>query len=159
MAERTDTRREGKLRVVPVALREANAFVERHHRHARPTRGHKFSVGAAAGERLVGVAIAGRPVARGRDDGETIEVLRLCVAQDAPRNACSLLYGACWRAARAMGYRRAITYTLRSERGTSLRAAGFRVIGEVPAKSWNVPSRPRTDRHPICRRRCWERAA
>jgi hypothetical protein len=146
------------LRTVPVTLREANAFVERHHRHSRPARGHKFSIGAAVGGRLVGVAIAGRPVARGRDDGLTIEVLRVCVREGAPRNACSLLYGACWRAARAMGYRRAITYTLRSESGASLRGAGFGVIGEVPARSWNTPSRPRVDRHPLRERHCWERS-
>jgi hypothetical protein len=126
------------LQLVPTSLREANAFVEEHHRHSLPTRGHKFSVGAAAGEELVGVAIAGRPVARHRDDGFTIEVLRVCVCEGAPRNTCSLLYGACWRAARGMGYRRAITYTLKSETGTSVKASGFRVIGEVTARSWNT---------------------
>ncbi len=148
-----------KLRVVPVSLREANAFVERHHRHSNPTRGHKFSVGAATGEELVGVAIAGRPVARHRDDGRTIEVLRVCVPEQAPRNTCSLLYGACWRAARAMGYDRAITYTLKSENGASVKASGFKVIGEVEQRSWSRPSRPREDRHELQERLCWERAA
>lgn len=144
---------------MPTTLRVANAFVAEHHRHSNPPRGHKFSIGAAAGEELVGVAVAGRPVARGADDGFTIEVLRVCTIASAPRNTCSLLYGACWRAARAMGYRRAITYTLKSETGASVKASGFRVIGEVKARSWNVPSRPRVDRHQLQERLCWERAA
>lgn len=148
-----------ELELVPTTLREANAFVDHHHRHSNPTRGHKFSVGAAAGEEIVGVAIAGRPVARHRDDGFTIEVLRVCARDGAPRNTCSMLYGACWRAARAMGYHRAITYTLKSETGASVKASGFRVIGEVTARSWNTPSRPREDRHPLQERLCWERAA
>lgn len=156
MAERADTR---GLRLVPVGLREANAFVSERHRHSRPTVGHKFSVGAALGGRLVGVASAGRPVARRRDDGRTLEVLRLCVFDGAPRNACSLLYGACGRAARALGYERLITYTLASEEGASLKASGFRVIGVVPRKSWNVPSRPRVDHHRLSERLCWGRPA
>jgi len=147
------------LQLVPTTLREANAFVELHHRHSNPCRGHKFSVGAASGVDLVGVAIAGRPVARHNDDGETIEVLRVCTAPDAPRNACSLLYGACWRAARAMGYRRAITYTLKSETGTSVKASGFKVIGEVEARGWDRPSRRRTDKHEPQQRLCWERTS
>ncbi len=154
-----EARRKGRLHLVPTTLREANAFVGDHHRHSRPTVGHKFSVGAAVGDRLLGVAIAGRPVARRRDDGCTLEVLRVCVLDDAPSNACSLLYGACCRAGRALGYRRAITYTLASERASSLKAAGFQEIGRVPRKSWNVPSRPRRDRHPLCERVCWGRAA
>jgi hypothetical protein len=147
------------LRIVPVGLREANGFVRLHHRHSIPTQGHKFSVGAASGDELVGVAIAGRPVSRHRDDGLTIEIRRVCVRAGAPRNACSLLYGACCRAARAMGYRIAITYTLGSESGISVRAAGFEAAGSVPRKSWSVPARPRRNRHLLSERRCWRRAA
>lgn len=150
---------EKKLHIVPTTLREANAFVRRFHRHSRPTQGHKFSIGAALDGELIGVAIAGRPIARHRDDGETLEVLRVCVVDDAPRNACSLLYGACWRAAQAMGYRRVITYTLTSETGASLRASGFRVIGEVSGETWDRPSRPRAQATPPRERRCWEKAA
>lgn len=159
MAERRGAPGAARLRLVPLTLREANAFVARHHRHSRPTVGHKFSVGAAFGRRLIGVVIAGRPVARHRDDGRTLEVLRLCVIDGAPRNACSLLYGACSRAGRALGYERLVTYTLASETGASLKAAGFRVIGTVPRKSWSAPSRPRSDRHRLCERLCWERAS
>lgn len=151
MAERT-------LRIVPTTLREANAFVQKFHRHSRPTQGHKFSIGAALGDQLIGVAIAGRPVARHRDDDETLEVLRVCVVEEAPPNACSLLYGACWRAARAMGYLRVITYTLKSETGASVKASGFRVIGEVSGETWDRPSRPR-ERVAPRERLCWERSA
>jgi len=148
------------LELVPTSLREANAFVERHHRHSRPCRGHKFSIAVATAGEIVGVAIAGRPVARYRDDGFTIEVLRVCVLPDAPRNACSMLYGACWRAARGMGYHRAITYTLKSEAGTSVKASGFRVIGEVKPQTWDRPNagRKRAEADPQ-ERLCWERAA
>lgn len=92
------------LEIVPMTLREANAFVEQNHRHHGTTVGHKFSIGLSDGEKIVGVAIVGRPVSRHLDDGWTLEVNRLCT--DGTRNACSMLYAAAWRAARAMGYKR-----------------------------------------------------
>lgn len=93
-------------------------------------------------DRLCGVAIAGRPVARKLDDGLTIEISRVCT--DGTRNACSKLYAACAKAARALGYRRVITYTLQSEPGTYVRAAGFEVAEKnAGGMSWSVPSRPR----------------
>jgi hypothetical protein len=52
------------MEAVPLHLREANEFVARHHRHSLPTVGCKFAVGAAQGGKLIGVAIAGRPVCR-----------------------------------------------------------------------------------------------
>jgi len=135
-----------KLRHFRIDLAEANAFVARHHRHHGPVVGHLFSLGAVLGDSIVGVAIVGRPVARMRDDGETAEVTRLCT--DGTRNACSFLYGACARAAFALGYRRIGTYILASEPGTSLTGAGWRYIGEVRGRSWSTPSRPRVDKHP-----------
>lgn len=117
------------LELVPVTLREANEFVRRHHRHHRPTVGHKFSIGVQEDGRLAGVAICGRPVGRFLDDGYTLEVNRLCT--DGAKNACSMLYGAAVRAAKAMGYRRVITYILDSECGASLKASGF--VCEGPA--------------------------
>lgn len=112
------------LEIVPMTLREANAFVEQNHRHHGPVAGHKFSIGLSDGEQIVGVAIIGRPVSRHLDDGWTLEVNRLCT--DGSRNACSMLYAAAWRAARAMGYKRLVTYILESENGASLRAAGWK---------------------------------
>jgi hypothetical protein len=140
--------------LVPMTLREARAYVEQHHRHHRPPQGGLFAVGAAAGDRVVGVAIVGKPVARLANDGWTAEVVR--VATDGTQNACSLLYGACWRAARALGYRRLITYTLPSEGGASLRAAGWTVVGECGGGSWSRRGRPRVDTHPTQRKLKWE---
>jgi hypothetical protein len=141
--------------VIPVSLREANEFVEATHRHHRKVAGHKFSIGVVDEVgRLRGVAIVGRPVARARDDGFTLEVTRL--ATDGCPNACSALYAAAWTAAKGMGYRRLGTYTLVSEPGTSLLAAGWRVVHEVRGRSWDTPSRRRGDRHPTVDKYLWE---
>lgn len=131
------------LRVVPVRFRAACGFVRMWHRHHQPPVGHVFSLGVADdGGVLRGVAIVGRPVARHFDDGLTLEVTR--TATDGSRNANSMLYGAAWRAGRALGYRRLVTYTQEGESGSSLRAAGWRVIAERPARGgWDTPSRPR----------------
>jgi hypothetical protein len=131
------------LVIVPTTLEEANAFVSMHHRHHKPVIGHKFSIAAASGETVHGVAIIGRPVARGNDDGMTLEVNRCCT--DGTKNACSMLYGSAWRATKAMGYRRLITYTLPAEGGVSLRAAGWTLVGERGGGNWNTPARPRID--------------
>ena len=121
------------LIIRPIILREANAYVAQHHRHNMPTNGHKWSLACYDGNRLCGVAIAGQPVSRLMDDGLTIEVRRVCT--DGTYNACSILYGACARVAKAMGYRRIITYTLVSEPGTSLKASGWTSCGEA---GWGV---------------------
>lgn len=134
------------LTIVPLDLAEANALVEQMHRHHGKTVGHKFSVGVADGERVCGAAIVGRPVARHLDDGWTLEVLRLVT--DGTKNACSALYAACWRVARSLGYRKVITYVLATETGDSVRAAGWRCVGQTAGGSWNVPSRPRVDKSP-----------
>lgn len=135
-----------RLQHMRIELAEANAFVAQHHRHHPPVVGHLFSLAAVAEGVIVGVAIIGRPVARLRDDGQTAEVTRLCT--DGTRNACSFLYGAAARAAFALGFRRIGTYILASEPGTSLTAAGWRQIAEVPGRSWSCKSRPRVDKHP-----------
>lgn len=144
-----------RLTVVPCSFREAVAFVNAHHRHHKPPQGHKFSLAVADEAGTVrAVCMVGRPVARGNDNGSTLEVTRL--ASDGCPNACSCLYGAAWRAAKALGYRRLITYTLNSEPGTTLRAAGWRLIGIRGGGSWNCPSRPRTDTHPLVQKQLWE---
>lgn len=127
------------LRLVPVTRDQAVAYIaETHRHHGRPV-GYRFAVGVAADGRLVGVATAGRPVARSLDDGRTIEVTR--VATDGTPNACSMLYGACWRAAQAIGYTRAITYTQADESGSSLRASGWTRDADLPPRvGWT--SRP-----------------
>ena len=135
-----------RLRIVPVKFEVACGFVATWHRHHQPPIGHKFSVGVVTPDDVLrGVAIVGRPVARSYDDGSTLEVNRS--ATDGTPNANSALYGAAWRAAKALGYRRLVTYTQDGESGSSLRAAGWRVIAERPARpGWSVPSRPRDDR-------------
>jgi hypothetical protein len=142
------------MSLIPLSLAEANAFVKQVHRHHGPVVGHKFSLGAVKDDKIVGVAIVGRPVARMRDDGLTLEVARL--ATDGTRNACSFLYGACARAVFALGYRRIGTYILASENGATLRASGWRLIGETPGRSWSVPSRPRVDKHPLQKKLLFE---
>jgi hypothetical protein len=125
-----------------------------HHRHHQPPRGHKFSLAAVNLETVVGVAIVGRPVAKGLQDGMTLEVTR--VATDGFRNACSMLYGACRRATFALGYARLVTYTLPEEGGASLRGAGYRCIGSAGGGSWSRTSRPRVDRAPTQGKLRWE---
>lgn len=143
-----------RLSLVPLDLEEANIFVKQLHRHHIPVVGHKFSIGAALEQKIVGCAIVGRPVSRMRDDGMTLEVTRLCT--DGTRNACSFLYGAAARAAFALGYRRIGTYTLPEEGGASLRGAGWKLMGERGGGSWSVPSRPRVDKHPLQVKLLWE---
>jgi L-amino acid N-acyltransferase YncA len=142
------------LVVTPITLREANAFVAQHHRHHDPARGCICVLACSEGDVVRGVAIVSRPVARHLQDGFTAEVVRLCT--DGARNACSLLYGAAWRACRALGYRRLVTYTLPEEGGASLRAAGWKCIGEAGGGSWSSPSRPRVDTHPLQVKLRWE---
>ena len=134
-----------RLQPVPITLREASEFVGNFHRHNRAPRGGIFAIGCSDGAELVGVCIVGRPVARALDDGETTEVVRVCVRPEAPKGACSFLYARAWAASRAMGYRRTVTYTLQSESGASLRGAGWRVVAQLkprdPAQWQSRPGR------------------
>lgn len=144
-----------RLSVVPANLDEANEFIRRHHRHHRPVVGHKFSLAVAdEANEVRGVAVIGRPVARRLDDGLTLEVTRL--ATDGCPNACSALYSAAWRATKALGYRRLGTYILSSEPGTSLKAAGWRCVGQAGGGSWSRDGRPRIDMHPLQTKMRWE---
>lgn len=133
-------------RLVPLTRARARAFVAENHRHSRAPLGDVFRVGLADDGELVGVAIAGRPVARHLDDGDTLEVLRVCVL-DGYANACSTLYAALSRAGAALGYRKIVTYTLATERGSSLRASGFTVdedgVDHRSRRYWRRSSRPR----------------
>ena len=142
------------LELTPITLREARAYVEENHRHHDAPQGGIFAVAVSEGDTVRGVAIVGRPVARMASDGWTAEVVRVCT--DGARNACSMLYGAAWRAARAMGYRKLITYTLPEEGGASLRGAGFRLIGEAGGGTWGRATRPRIDTHPTQQKLRWE---
>lgn len=130
--------------IVPVTLRQARTFVAAEHRHNPAPRAWLFGCGLEVEGELVGVAIAGRPNGRGLQDGLTVEITRCCT--NGTRNACSQLYGAVCRAAKALGYQRAYTYTLDDEDGASVKAAGF-VLDDVlpPRGPWSTPARPRYD--------------
>lgn len=141
------------LRVRPVPFGQAAAFCAVYHRHLKPPVGHVFSLGVFVGRRMVGVAIVGRPVARLLDDGRTLEITR--VAADGTRNACSALLGACRREARRRSITRLVTYTLPSESGVSLRAAGFRADGMAGGGSWDRAARPRSADQPVERKLRW----
>jgi hypothetical protein len=142
------------LEAVPLDLSDANALVAKWHRHHRPVVGHKASIGVAVNGELVGAAILSRPTARRLDDGWTLEVSR-CVTDGTP-NACSFLYSRAKKIAWALGYKRLLTFTLATEPGTSLKAAGWAATTRTPGKSWSVPSRPRVDKHPLQERIRWE---
>ena len=139
------------LKVIPITLKEANEYVDNFHRHNKGTRGHKFSIGASDDENLIGVAIVGRPISRHLDDGFTAEVLRVCVKEDSPKNTCSFLYGRCWRIWQQMGGMKMITYTLKSESGSSLKAVDWKIMGETggwkEGKGWTT--RPGREWQPI----------
>ncbi len=144
-----------KLHIVPCDLDEANTFISQYHRHHGPAVGHKFSIAISDEDGIIhGVAIIGRPIARALDSGMTLEVTRLCT--DGIKNACSSLYAAAWRAVRAMGYTKLVTYILNNEPGTSLLAAGWKCVGETKGGSWSCPSRPRVDKHPLQGKLRWE---
>ena len=143
-----------RLEIQPITYREAIAFIAKHHRHHAPPQGYKFGIAVNDGEKVVGVVTVGRPVARHLDNGWTAEVTRCCT--DGTKNAPSILYGAAWRAARAMGYKRLITYTLIEEPGTSLFAAGWKVIGQTTGGNRNTPSRLRIDSEHQGQKLLWE---
>lgn len=141
------------MEIRPITLKEASNFINSYHRHHKATVGHKFSVGLYEGDKLIGCAVCGRPVSRFLDDGLTCEINRLCT--DGTRNACSMLYGACCRIAKEMGYRKIITYILKSEDGASLKASNFICDGEAGGTHWtgernkgqNIPNEMKTRWH------------
>ena len=145
---------ENKTILVPIKQKEAKEYVREHHRHHKPPVGSIFQIGCSKNGELCGVIIVGRPVARFLDNGWTVEVTRCCT--NGTKNACSMLYAAAWRAARALGYKRLITYILESEKGTSLKAAGWKIIGKCGGGTWNSKNRPRIDEHPICQKTLFE---
>lgn len=144
----TDIPKPSKLRLIPIDFSEACLFIKKHHRHHLPPVGHKFSLAAVdETDEIRGVATIGRPVNRTMDDGMTLEVNR--VATDGCKNCCSFLYAAAWRATRALGYGRLITYILDTEPGTSLVAAGWKCVAQVKGHSWSSLARPRIDKCPL----------
>jgi hypothetical protein len=136
---------EARLAVVQIDKDQANAYVDRHHRHSKPVVQMRFAIAAVYGPEVVGVAIVEDPKARGNADGWTWEVTRVCTTGHP--NACSFLYGACWRLIKGFGCLRAITYIREDEHGASVRAAGWLPVGHTRGRSWDTPSRRRDPDH------------
>lgn len=132
-----------EMKIIPMTLKKANAFVDRYHRHNKHCRGCKFCLGLMHDNELVGVAVCGRPVARNLDDGFTLEILRVCIKDTAPKGANSKLYARCRKIGQSMGYKKIITYTLKSESQCSLRAVSAHIDAEVKPGDWNRPNRKR----------------
>ena len=138
------------MTIQPITFKQACEFINQHHRHHRATVGCKFCIALFDGEKMVGVSVCGRPVSRYLDDGLTCEINRLCT--DGTKNACSMLYGASCRVAKAMGYKKVITYILESENGASLKASNFVCEGAAGGKHWtgkrnrgqNIPNEMKT---------------
>jgi tripartite-type tricarboxylate transporter receptor subunit TctC len=138
-----------------VELKDANEFVAQVHRHHKPVRGHRFSLGAEHDDKLCGVAICGRPVARAVNAKKTLEITR--VATDGTKNACTFLLGAAVRVAREMGFSKVQTYILDSETGVSLKAAGFEKEADVVGRQWEHTAGPRRTDQPTCNKERWSK--
>ncbi|MDB5931981.1 MAG: hypothetical protein JWR60_3688 [Polaromonas sp.] len=138
-----------KLTIEPVSFSTAKAFVAQHHRHCPAPAGWRFGAGIFNGEDLIGCVMVGRPVARAFDSARVVEVNRLClrtdIAPDLAWNGCSQLYGWSAREAHKRGFEKIITYTLESESGVSLKAAGWTIEHTLKGRSWDTPSRRRTN--------------
>tara|TARA_R100001443_G_scaffold88308_1_gene94815 strand:+ start:50 stop:547 length:498 start_codon:yes stop_codon:yes gene_type:complete len=132
-----------KKLVIPMNLKEANEFVEKHHRHHKPVVGHKFSIGAEQDGQLVGVCIVGRPVARSVDNKKVVEVTRLCT--NGAKNVCSFLYSAAARISKEMGYKQIQTYILENEFGTSLKASGWELLHITKGRRWKYYKKIKTN--------------
>jgi|TARA_R100000501_G_C2526991_1_gene51630 hypothetical protein len=143
------------LIITPIIFKDAKVFIDLYHRHHWSPQGALFSIGLSSGSKLVGVATVGRPTARMLNDGFTAEVTRVCVLDNVP-NGCSKLYGACWRAAKAIGYTRLITYTLQSESGVSLKSSGWLKTADVTGREWKFTGQRRNNIHPIVDKYRWE---
>ena len=140
------------MKAVRIELNEANEFVARLHRHHKPVVGHRFSIGAEHNGVLVGCVIVGRPVARQSDQRNIAEVTRL--ATDGTPNACSFLYGQAARAAKELGFLSIQTFILPTETGVSLKASGWKNLGETKNGSWHTRTNRRNDQ-PECRKIKW----
>jgi len=145
------------LTIRPITLRQAEGFVQEYHRHHDAPQGGLWAIALLRGQELVGVAIAGRPVSPVLQRQGYCEVVRVCVLPGV-RNGCSKLYGRVRRIAQAMGYERFISYTLPSESGASLRAAGFKAAGMTKGGTWSRKKRPRIDTHPLDPKLRWKAA-
>jgi hypothetical protein len=143
------------LRLRPATLAQANEMITTLHRHHKRVVGHRFSISCASEDGVVrGIAVVGRPVARAVPQYAVAEVTRLVT--DGSKNACSILYSACARAAKAMGYDRIQTYLLEDEPATSVKAAGWVFDGMTAGGDWNnSPRKGRRTDQPMGAKQRW----
>ncbi len=120
----------------PISRDAANAAVKEHHSHHKPVRVHRFAVGAWVAGELVGVVVVGNPKAPALQNGVTFEVVRLCCWGD-HKNTATRLLGSAWRASKAMGVRRLVSYIRTDETGTCYRAACWSPVKNVRGEAWN----------------------
>lgn len=141
------------LKARPLTIKQANELIISLHRHHKKVQGHRFSIGAMDGDEIVGAVVVGRPVARAVPQYEVAEVTRLVT--NGHKNACSFLYAAAARAAKAMGFLKIQTYILESEPGISLKAAGWQIEKKTKGGDWNTPARRgrRTDQPQVKKQR------
>jgi hypothetical protein len=143
------------MKAIPLELKEATKFVKENHRHNEPVYRDKFRCGCVDDNGILrGVVQVGRPNARALQDGKTVEIVRNC--SDGYENACSFLYARALRAAKALGYEKAVTYILETEDGASVKASGFTFEAVVKGgRTWDCPSRPRKTIMPTCDKQRW----
>lgn len=124
------------FKVIPISIKDANAFVIRHHRHNSKVRAAKYCIAALKNNTIVGVLVASIPNSRLLNDRLTIEFVRVCT--DGTKNAISFLVSKGRRIAQSMGYQKIITYTLQEEYGASMKASGFIIeYKQKRINNWN----------------------
>jgi hypothetical protein len=141
------------LTLAPITVSAALKQVKAWHRHLPDLQGGLFAVALVDGAKCVGVGIAGNPSRVWQATGRIVisrcailEALPRVVGSDGTEHAapgCSIVYGALARAAQALGYLEAWTYTLPGEDGRSVKAAGFVDMGLTDGGEWSRPSRAR----------------
>ncbi len=142
------------LTLRPCTVKHAIKWIGNVHRKLPKLQGAMWAIRVLRDEKMVGVAAVGHPARMLAEKG-ALCVLRVAVVEGQP-NACSMLYGACARAARAMGATALVTYTHQGEPGTSLRASGWIDGGLTDGGEWDRPSRRRQRAlFPDPKRRWW----
>jgi hypothetical protein len=132
----------GGLRLRPWTVKAAKPWVRKVHRRLKELQGAMWAVSVRNDNGIVGAALVGNPARAWMEDSATLAVLRVAVLEG-NYNACSMLYGACSRAARAMGAENLVTYTHGDEHGSSLKAAGWVFAGMTDGGEYSRPSRQR----------------
>ena len=148
----------GPIKGQRIPFKNVATFIERNHRHNKKPTGWLYGVGLSDDLSCLGVISVGRPVSRALDDGQTAEVSRLCLLENAPKNCASMLYGRAVRIAKDMAFQKIVTYTLEEESGHSLIASGWTCTGTAGGGSWNSKSRRRDDNAPTTPKRRWEKS-